>query len=78
MAIAWKSVSNITAGKRRFTYPVTIQEVGMASVDVHRLHRYQVPDKLIRRIHDFLEERNDNLVELLLQLGISSEQLLAK
>lgn len=50
----------------------------MASVDVARFHGDQVLDKLVRRLHASLEERDDNGMELLLEHGVSAEQLLVQ
>lgn len=54
---------------------MTVQEIRMASIDVARLHSNKILDKLIRRLHGSLKEIDDNLVELLLELRIASEEL---
>jgi len=57
---------------------MTIQEIWVSSVDVARLHSYQVFDQLVGGIHNLLEEGNDHSMELFLQLRVSSEELLAQ
>lgn len=57
---------------------MSIKEIRMASVDVTSLHCNKILDKLVGRIHGFLEESDDDLIELLLQTRISSEQRLVQ
>lgn len=47
----------------------------MASVDIARLHGDQISHELVRRVHGLLEEGDYGKMELLLQLGISAEEL---
>jgi hypothetical protein len=39
-----------------YTYSVAVQEVRVTSVNVGGFHGYQIFHKLVRRIHDLLEE----------------------
>lgn len=50
----------------------------MSSVDVASLHSYEVPDELVGRVHDLLEELNDDCMEFLLERGVSPEKLLVQ
>jgi hypothetical protein len=55
------------------TYPRTIDEIRMTSVNVASLHIHQVSDQFVGRIHHFLEKGDHHLMELFLQSWISSE-----
>lgn len=57
---------------------MAIQKVWMACIDVTRLHRHQIFNQLVGWLYRLAEEGDDSLVESLLQLRISSENLLSK
>lgn len=71
-------LATVKNGSGMLTYPVSVQEVRVSCVDVARLHSHKIPDKLVRRIHNLLEEANDNSVQLLLERWISPEQRLVQ
>jgi len=60
------------------TYPMAVQEIRVASVNIARFHRHQVFHQLIGRIHHFLEEVDNDHVNLLLELRVSLEERLVK
>lgn len=59
--------------KQKVTYTMPVEEIGVSSVDVAGLHRDQIVNELVRRLHTLLEKADDNSMELLLEHGISSE-----
>ena len=58
-------------------YPVTIDKVRMSRVDIACFHRYQIADKLVGRLHRFLEEGDNHLVELFLEARVPPKELAA-
>lgn len=48
----------------------------MSCIDVTCFHRYQVGDQLVCWLHCLLEKLDDDLIELLLQRGVTPEELL--
>ena len=54
------------------------QEIWVTGINVAGLHSNKILDKLIRRLHGLLEERNHHLMEFLLQLRIPPEGLLVQ
>lgn len=57
---------------------MSVEEVRVASVDVAGFHSDQILNELVRRLHAFLEESDDHVMELLLEHGVSPEQLLVQ
>jgi hypothetical protein len=57
---------------------MSVEEIGVASVDVGGFHVDEIPDELVRWVHALLEEGDNNSVELLLEHGIAAEELLVQ
>ena len=57
---------------------VPIQEIRVPRVDVAGLHGDEVLDELVGRVHNFLEEGDDDLVEFLFQRWVAAEHLLGE
>jgi hypothetical protein len=62
--------------KKKKTYPVTVEEIRVPGIDITSLHGNQVFDEFVCWIRGPLEEGNGDLMELVLQCGISPENWL--
>jgi hypothetical protein len=44
---------------------MSAKEIGVTGVDVRSFHCNEILDQFVGWVHSFLEERNDNIMELL-------------
>ena len=54
---------------------MAVEEVGMTGVDVNCLHGNEIADEFVRRVECFAEEGDDDGVEAVFELWVTTEEL---